>query len=265
MLIDRLLGKRDVLVPYFAFGTLSRCNPESPILRDIYRLRHEVYCQQSAALPAADCAAGNAADEFDPGAIHVAGWTLDGGLVGAVRLLRPDQDQPYPFEQQCKVFANFQHPPRAQAAELSRLVVRSSVRRRRGDSIEGIAQAFAERGTTAAIGPPGATRDPRNNSPLLLLGLYRELYRHSRANGVRYWYAAMDRPLARALETMGFKFLPIGPQAELDGPLTPHMADLDDVAQRLGTENPFLAAWLGDLPLPLRIRLKALLGSALRR
>lgn len=257
-----LPGKRDILVPYFAFGTLLRANPESLILRDIYRLRHEVWCQQSAALPVLDSAD---ADQFDAGAIHVAGWTLDGALAGAARLLRPDDGQPYPFERDCKVFANFRHPPRAQAAELSRLVVRGTLRRRRGDSPEGIAQAFAERGTTAAIVPPGATRDPRNNSPLLLLGLYRELYRYSRANGVRYWYAAMDRPLARALETMGFKFLPIGPQAALDAPLTPHMADLDDVAQRLGTENPFLAAWLGDLPLPLWIRLKALLASALRR
>jgi N-acyl amino acid synthase of PEP-CTERM/exosortase system len=255
---------RDILVPYFGFGTVLRGNPESLILRDIYRLRHAVYCQQSAALPALDSAAGEA-DQFDAGAIHVAGWSPGGALLGAARLLRPEPGQPFPFQRHCKVFAGFCPPPPGQAAELSRLVVSGALRRRRGDSAEGIAQAFAERGTTAAIGPPGATRDPRNNSPLLLLGLYRELYRHSRANGVRYWYAAIDRPLARALETMGFKFLPIGPQTELDGPVTPHMADLDDVAQRLRTENPFLAAWLGDQPLPLWIRLKALCGSALRR
>ena len=251
MLVDRLTGKRDILAPYFDVASMVRAAPGSPILRQIGQLRDEVGAERGAE-PGAD-------DGADHAARHFAAYAAGGVLVGAARLLQPAPAQPFPFEQACKLFDNAPRPPRAQCCELSQLVVRSTLRRRRGDSPEGIAQLFAERGTTAAILPRGATRDPRNHSPLLLLALYRAMYRYSRANGVRYWYAPMERQLARSLDTMGFKFLPIGPEGA--GGLTPHLADLDDVSARLRTENPFLADWLNDEPIALWLRLRTLFAS----
>jgi N-acyl amino acid synthase of PEP-CTERM/exosortase system len=154
-------------------------------------------------------------------------------------------------------------PPREAAAEISRLVVRKTYRRRRGDSMEGVSKDFMEKGSTASIKPPAASREQRGNSPLLLLGMYREMYRHSRANGIRYWYAAMERSLARSLEKMGFKFVPIGPQVDYYGPVTPHMVDLNDLNERLKKENKFLAAWFNDEPIPIWIMIKTLVGSLL--
>ena len=265
LLIDRLFGKRDILIPYFEFSKVLRGNMESFILKEIYRLRYEVYCLECAYLAPKDSDLGLETDDYDSCSIHFAAWTLERNIVGTVRLVQPREDQRYPFEAHCQVFDDFAHPPRAQAGEVSRLVVRKTYRRRRGDSMEGISKDFAEQGTTAGIVPPAGVHEKRGNSPLLLLGMYREMYRHSRANGVRYWYAAMERSLARSLEKMGFKFVPIGPQVDYYGPVTPHMVDLNDLNDSLRRDNKFLAAWFNDEPIPLWIMLKTLIGHRLRR
>jgi len=229
-------------------------------LKEIYRLRYEVYCLECEYLQATDFEEGLETDDYDDCSIHFAAYTLDRNIVGTVRLVQPRAGQPYPFEGHCKVFDDFSLPPHETAAEISRLVVRKTFRRRRGDSMEGISRDFVEQGTTASIQPPVA-QERRGNSPLLLLGMYREMYRHSRANGIRYWYAAMERALARSLEKMGFKFMPIGPQVDYYGPVTPHMVDLNDLNERLRKENKFLAAWFNDEPIPLWVMLKTLLGN----
>ncbi len=196
LLWDRLFGKRDILIPYFDFSKVLRGNMESFILKEIYKLRYEVYCLECEYLQAKDFDEGLESDDYDDCSIHFAAYTLDHNIVGTVRLVQPGEHQVYPFEGHCKVFDDFTLPPRANAAEISRLVVRKTFRRRRGDSMEGISKDFVEKGTTAGIQPPTAN-EKRGNSPLLLLGMYREMYRHSRAHGIRFWYAAMERSLAR--------------------------------------------------------------------
>ena len=260
LLWDWLFGKRDILIPYFYFSKVLRGNMESFLLKEIYRLRYEVYCLECEYLQAKDFNEGLESDDYDDCAIHFAAYTMDDNIVGTVRLVQPGEHQPYPFEGHCKVFDNFNLPPRANAAEISRLVVRKTFRRRRGDSMEGISKDFVEKGTTASIQPPTAN-ETRGNSPLLLLGMYREMYRHSRANGIRFWYAAMERSLARSLEKMGFKFVPIGPKVDYYGPVTPHMVDLNDLNERLQKDNKFLAAWFNDEPIPFLVMLKTVVGN----
>ncbi len=263
LFLDRLFGKRDILIPYFNFSKVLRGNMESYVLQEIYKLRYEVYCLECGFLEARDFEEGMETDEYDAYSIHFAAYTLDRSIVGTVRLVQPRDDQMYPWESHCKAFDGFVNPPRDNAAEISRLVVRKTHRRRRGDSMEGISKDFVEKGTTAGIKPPTVSREQRGNSPLLLLGMYREMYRHSRANGIRYWYAAMERSLARSLDKMGFKFVPIGPQVDYYGPVTPHMVDLDDLNDRLRRENKFLAAWFNDERIPTLILLKTMIGNLL--
>lgn len=262
LLWNRLFGKRDILIPYFEFSKVLHGNMESFLLREIYKLRYEVYCLECEFLQAKEGDLGLESDDYDACSVHFAAFTLDQNIVGTVRLVQPGEHQSYPFEGHCKVFDDFSLPPRANAAEVSRLVVRKTFRRRRGDSMEGISKHFVEKGTTASIKPPTANEE-RGNSPLLLLGMYREMYRHSRANGIRFWYAAMERSLARSLEKMGFKFFPIGPQVDYYGPVTPHILDLHDLFERLQKDNKFLAAWFNDEPIPFMIMLKTVLGNML--
>lgn len=263
LLFDKISGKRDVLVPYFKFSKVLRGNMESAILQEICKLRYEVYCLECNYLEARDYKEGLETDEYDGCSIHFAAYTLDDDIVGTVRLVQPEDGQLYPWEGHCKPFEEFDLPARETAAEISRLVVRKTHRRRRGDSMEGISKDFVEKGSTASIQPKTMSRDQRGNSPLLLLGMYREMYRHSRANGIRYWYAAMERSLARSLEKMGFKFVPIGPQVDYYGPVTPHMVDLNDLNARLEKENKFLAAWFNDERIPFWILLKTMVGNLL--
>jgi N-acyl amino acid synthase of PEP-CTERM/exosortase system len=262
LLWDRLRGKRDILIPYFDFSKVLRGNMESFILKEIYRLRYEVYCLECEYLEAKDFDEGLETDDYDDCSIHFAAYTLDHNIVGTVRLVQPGEGQEYPFESHCKVFEDFSMPARATAAEISRLVVRKTFRRRRGDSMEGVSQDFVEKGTTSSIKPPTVT-ERRGNSPLLLLGMYREMYRHSRSHEIRYWYAAMERSLARSLEKMGFKFVPIGPQVDYYGPVTPHMVDLNDLNARLRQDNKFLAAWFNDERIPIWIMVKTMVGNML--
>lgn len=265
-LAERFNGKRDILIPYFTFRRVLKGNMESYVLKEIFKLRYEVYCVERHFLEASECQEGLETDGYDDCAIHFAAYTLDDNIIGTVRLVQPHPGQEYPFESHCTPFPEFAAPDRETAAEVSRLVVRKTFRRRRGDSMEGISKDFVEKGSTKSIQPRSTVRrDKRGNSPLLLLGMYREMYRYSRQNGIRYWYAAMERSLARSLGKMGFKFVPIGPQVDYYGPVTPHMADLDELIERLNKENKFLAAWFNDEPIPFWIMVKTMAGNFLER
>lgn len=261
MVIQTLLGKRDLLIPYFKFGLVMRQNVDEILLKEIFKLRYEVYCLERHFLPQEEFQNGLESDEYDTCSTHVAAFTLDDTIIGTVRLVQPNPDQSYPFESHCSVFEEYRMPPREQAGEVSRLVVRKTHRRRRGDSMEGVSADFMEKGTVASIKPHPGGKQRDGNSPMLLLGLYREIYRYSRKNGVRYLYAAMERSLARSLNKMGFVFVPIGPQTDYYGPVTPFVLDLDELDRRLNSDNKFLAAWFTDKPLPFFLILKTMASN----
>ena len=210
----------------------------------IFKLRYEVYCLECAFLPPEEQADGMECDEYETDSVHFAAYSRAEQLIGAVRLVQPPQGQCYPFERHCELFEGYQLPPRELSCEVSRLVVRKDHRRRRADSISGIPGLDLE-------GAPREERrhgERRSESPMLLFGMYREMYRHSVQSGIRYWFAAMERSLARSLSRMGFLFEPIGPQADYYGSVVPYVLDLHHIADRLAADNPRLSAWLNDKP-----------------
>jgi N-acyl amino acid synthase of PEP-CTERM/exosortase system len=98
----------------------------------------------------------------------------------------------------------------------------------------------------AAANPAPIPLSSGIDSPILLLGIYRAMYRHSRQAGIRFWYAAMERSLARSLDKMGFRFIPVGPQTDYYGAVTPYMADIHELEAALRRDNKALAAWFID-------------------
>jgi N-acyl amino acid synthase of PEP-CTERM/exosortase system len=215
---------------------------------DIFKLRYQVYCIECAFLREDHYADEMEFDDYDKSSTHFAAYTLDENLIGTVRLVQPEYPQRFPFELHCQTFDGYQMPPRELCAEISRLAVRKSHRRRRADSVLGIPGfAVGHRHEGFELSPAVERRD--RASPMLLLGMYREMFRYSRHAGVRYWYAAMERSLAFALSRMGFQFTPIGPQADYYGAVTPYALDLHELDERLHVTNPALASWFNEKPL----------------
>lgn len=213
---------------------------------ELFKLRYDVYCVERAFLDPNEAIDGMEFDDYDNRSTHFAAYTMDETLIGTVRLVTPRPLQPFPFQLHCSTFPDFRMPPHHQCGEISRLAVKRTHRRRRADSVLGV-PGLARGAPHPTLGPGVERR--HSDSPMLLLGMYREMYRHSRAKGVRYWLAAMERALARSLARMGFRFQAIGPESDYYGAVTPYLLDLGELVPELAENNPPLGAWFEEKPL----------------
>jgi len=201
-----------------------------------FELRYQVYCLERNFLSAEDYPGGAESDEYDANAAHFYAFNINRELVGYVRLVRPDSELPLPIQKHCTLSRDQATLPAAgHSAEVSRLMVRSEYRRNRGDRLSGVT---AEQNSGAFAG------DKRHEAPQILLNLYRQMYVYSRNHGIRYWYAAMERPLARSLLHLKFAFRCVGPETNYYGPVAPYLADLRELEVQVGEHNPALLAWM---------------------
>lgn len=209
---------------------------DQALMKTAHALRFDVYCTECGFLPASDYPDRIESDSSDADSAHFGALNAVDALVGYVRLARPDADQLFPFQRHGgELFAGLSLPQPGESGEISRLMVRQDYRRRRGDILAGI---------TVDDNSTLPERERRDNSPQILLSLYRQMYLASLANNIRYWYAAMERSLARALTRMSFAFTQIGPQTDYYGPVAPYIADLRELEAHLGMHNPPLLAWM---------------------
>lgn len=261
MMLNRLVGRdrRDPLTPNFNFfGSVCERAKESLFL-DVFRLRYEVYCRECRFLDADDYPDGLESDAYDASAYHVAARNEADQIVGTVRLVFADAAGRFPFEDHCTTFADFTFPPRAECAEVSRLVVSKGYRRRPGDTMQGVSKNFVEKGRPDAIpidpdDPEGKHR--RRISPQILMGMFRQMYLHSRDNGTHYWFAAMEKSLARSLDRMGFHYTQVGPEVDYYGPVAVYFADLRVLKNDLRNSSEFLSRWFEGEPITLWLTLK---------
>ena len=204
------------------------------MMQSVYELRYQVYCVECAFLAPEDYPDNKESDEYDDDCAHFCTYNMDKELVGYVRLVGPQGGQ-FPFQAQgAGTFPEVKLPPAAECGEISRLMVRNDYRRRPGDLLAGVSMPQHT--------PQNIER--RSPSPQILLSLYRQMYQHSIANGTRYWYAAMERSLARALMRFDFVFRPIGAEIDYYGPVAPYLADLRELETTLEKANPVLLAWM---------------------
>lgn len=209
------------------------------LMHQAFKLRFDVYCVERSFLCAENFPDGCETDEYDAQSAHFCAFNLRHELVGYVRLVLPDPDHPFPFQSHCKtLLKGAALVPRTQAVEVSRLMVRHDYRRRRGDLLAGV---------TALKEPASVAQDQRDRSPQILLSLYRQIYAYSVAHGIQYWYAAMERPLARALIQMNFAFRQIGPASDYYGVVAPYVGAVKELAAHLEKRDPTLMAWMRDI------------------
>lgn len=222
--------------PHF-LGRRVAPDADVALMDAILALRFQVYCRECAFLPPEQHPDGHESDAYDGVSAHFCATDARKDLAGYVRLVPADAAGQFPFQAHCaSLFDAVQLPDPRQAGEISRLMVQSHYRRRRGDTLAGV--------TLASDAPPSGER--RNDSPQILLSMFRQMYAYSVAHGVRHWYAAMERPLARALRQLGFGFRAIGPATDYYGPVAPYLADLRELEVTVGETKPDLLRWMRE-------------------
>ena len=211
-------------------------------MQGVYELRFQTYCQELGFLKADDFPDGREVDEFDNTASHFCEFDAAGCISGYVRLVRENTSGQFPFEHYCGAVHNHINKPRiGKAAEISRLILRQELRKRRGNPANCDAATVLEE--------IAAQRQPAQ-SALVLPKLYRQMFQFSLANGIDHWFAAMERPLARSLTMMGYPFRQVTAVADYHGPVATYLIDLAELQARLQERNPAHLAWLRDMDAP---------------
>lgn len=226
---------------YFTIHTFGKDFPRMD-MDAIFNLRYQVYCIECGFLDPLDYPNQLEIDPDDRRSVHFGATNNEGLLAGTSRLVLSNGSEPFPYALHCPSFHDFVPPPAHLCAEVSRLAVSRHYRRRKGDTLSGVNELDTARAGNV-VATPATGREKRVGAPLLVLGLYREMFRYSKTHGIRYWYAAMERPLVRVLARYGFIFTPIGEERDYWGPVTPYIGDLWQLEDSLDRSNPELMNW----------------------
>lgn len=189
----------------------------------VYAIRHEVYCEELGYEAMREDR--KESDEYDRHSVHCLLRTSDEShtLVGCTRLVlaRPeDPDYPLPFEKACKAnldchTVDSRTLPRDTIAEVSRLAVRPTYRRRRG-----------EKHTDAILKDRdfGSGDSPR--FPFIPVGLYLGTMALAECYGIQKVFVITEPRLAAHLCRLGFSIVEIGPPIEHRGTRVPSVMDV---------------------------------------
>lgn len=194
-------------------------------LDPIYRLRYQVYCIERGFLDPQNYPDERERDAYDQRSLHFGLYTLSSELAGTMRLVRGRLDD-LPLADHCVLSPPSRETLAAlpEVAEVSRVAVSRDFRRRTGDGFYSM-QVVPPR-PSLPRGDIAATAE-RRASPPFVLHLYREAYQACRRLGINFLLAAVERPLARLLNSVGFTFEQIGPEVDYYGPVAPFVLDLD--------------------------------------
>ncbi len=223
--------------PHFEFSVID----EENLLYSSYALRYQVYCLEKRFLSAKDYPDEQETDIFDNNSIHVGCTDKSDSLIGTLRLVLPSH-RGFPLFEHCELFDKYKNladpnnPALVTAAELSRLAIMKSRRRRQGDGLYGVVDNHdshnSSKGSEAAC-------HHRHRSEIVL-GLYKAMYQISKRQGITHWFVAIERSLLRLLRRYKFTFEPIGPEVDYYGPVTPYMADIAEIEKKVSSECPDL-------------------------
>lgn len=196
------------------------------ILKEVYRIRHEVYCEELGFEQVRPDR--RETDEYDAHSVHclLRTSTEPARPVGCTRvvLARPDDPAyPLPFERTCaatldRSIIDPARLPREQIAEVSRLAVRSTYRRRRGESRADAPIHDEDFGTTM---------HPR--FPYIPIGLFLGAIALAARNGVETLFILTEPRLASHFAKLGVDVRQIGGPVEHRGTRIPSMMDVQGI------------------------------------
>ncbi len=226
-------GEPEVVLPrrYFDFKRLA---PTNGLWDAVQQLRYSVYCLECKYLDASRFPSERETDEYDPHSVHFAATNERTEMVATLRLVR-DSSLGFPLEQHAGTLsADYQRLPRDKTAEISRLILAKSYRRRANDGLYG--QELGDPAKEAAAQAEATYR--RSQYPLILFGLFKEMYLESVNMGLEYWVAAMESGLQRMLSKFGLGLHQVGEPMSYYGEVIPYYASIRQLEQFLMDSRP---------------------------
>lgn len=195
--------------------------------RDVFRIRHEVYCEDLGFEPVR--ADGLEVDDFDPHSIHCLLRTINepSQPVGCARVVLTNplnRGAPLPFELTCarvldRSIIDPAKLPRERIGEVSRLAVCRAYRRRRGEERSSVNSIEDE-----AFGSP---EQPR--FPYIPVSLYMGTIAIAARHGIDTLFVLTEPRLANHFAKLGVRITRIGGPIEHRGTRIPSMIDVQDV------------------------------------
>ena len=216
---------------YFDFKRLA---PSNGLWDSVQSLRYAVYCLECKYLDPAKYPDERETDEYDPYSVQFAATNERNEMVATLRLVR-DSPLKFPLELHAgPLLPEFHALPRDKTAEISRLILAKSYRRRANDGLYG--QELGDPEKDAQAQAEATYR--RSQYPLILFGLFKEMYLESVNMGLEYWVAAMESGLQRMLSKFGLGLVQVGEPMSYYGEVIPYYASIRQLEQFLMGSRP---------------------------
>ena len=224
---------------YFEFSRLATGNG---LWDGVQELRYAVYCLECRYLDATHYPSGRETDDFDPHSAHFAAINERKEMVATLRLVF-DSTLGFPLEQHAStLWPEFQHLPRDKTAEISRLILAKSYRRRANDGLYG-----EELGDPAEEAKRQAELQYRRSQyPLILFGLFKEMFVESVGIGLQYWVAAMEPGLHRMLSRFGLELKQVGEPMSYYGEVIPYYTSIEELKRLVMESRPDVFQFFGS-------------------
>ena len=223
---------------YFDFIRVPGDDTET--ITAIRRLRYDVYCVECKYLEATKYSDGIEADEFDPYSTHFCAKNERAEMVATLRLVF-DSSLGFPLESHAGPLSDEYHRlPRDKTAEISRLILAKSYRRRANDGLYGADLGNQEGMSQAEISYR------RSQYPLILFGLFKEMYVESLNIGLQYWLAAMEPGLQRMLSNFGLGLKQVGEPMSYYGQVIPYYASIEELTRFVMESRPDVFKFFGQ-------------------
>jgi len=226
-------------------------------LRKVYRLRYKVYCEEWGFERKENYPDGLEIDIYDKNAVHYLVLDPERKAIGTIRLIFDSEDG-FPVERYCGVDIKASGIDRSRCAEISRLAISKSYRRRVEDRyiygpdeerrlIGGFdlddliyRKRFTDRVRNSYIYGRNNREYNRRKRHEVLMSLCKAVYLESKDRGLTHWYAIMTKGLHSLLGRYGIRFEPAGEPVDYHGIRTPYVAEISTVEEAVSRSNPEL-------------------------
>ena len=225
---------------YFDFGRVETTNG---LWDGITRLRYDVYCLECRYLDASQHPSGRETDEFDPHSLHFAATNERKEMVATPSASSSTPPSASPSSIHAGTLSEeFRRLPRDKTAEISRLILAKSYRRRANDGLYGEELGDPEKEAAARA----EATYKRSQYPLILFGLFKEMYIESLNRGHEYWLAAMEPGLQKMLAKFGLGLKQMGDPMSYYGEVIPYYASIEELTRFVMESRPDVFQFFGQ-------------------